>query len=120
MRGDTLFVTEVLGIDTQVSSADPTTGERVRLAVTPAGVTEVHPQTTVVSFLLPDGPFGADAVQGFCHYVHFFASEQSALRWTAEHPGTFLLSVDEAFELGRLTNRLRWGEHGWPTPIPRS
>lgn len=106
---DTLFVTEVLGIETQVTSADPLTGERIRLAVTPAGVKEAHPQSTVVSFLLPDGPFGADAVQGFCHSVHFFASEQSALRWTAEHPGTFVLSMDDAFELGRLTNRLRWG-----------
>lgn len=75
--------------------------------MTPEGVKEVQPEHAVVSFLLPDGPFGADVVQSFCHFVHFFASRQSAQRWSADHPGTFLLTVDKAFELGRVTNRLR-------------
>lgn len=104
---DTLFITEILGTQTQVESSDPLTGETVRLTVTPEGVKAVRPEGAVVSFLLPDGPFGADVVQRFCHFVHFFASQQSARRWTGDHPGTFLLSVDEAFELGRRTNRLR-------------
>lgn len=103
---DTLFITEILGTDTHVESADPLTGETVRLTVTREGVKEVRPKGAVVSFLYPDGPFEADVVQSFCHFVHFFASGRSAQRWSADHPGTFLLSVDEAFELGRLTNRL--------------
>lgn len=104
---DTLFITEILGTETHVESNDPLTGETVRLTVTREGVKAVYPEGAVVSFLLPDGPFGPDVVQTFCYFVHFFASRQSAQRWTADHPGTFLLSVDEAFELGRLTNRLR-------------
>jgi alkylmercury lyase len=104
---DTLFITEILDTETRVESADPLTGETVRLTVTPEGVKEVQPEGAVVSFLYPDGPFEADVVQSFCHFVLFFASRQSAQRWSADHPGTFLLSVDEAFELGRLTNRLR-------------
>jgi hypothetical protein len=47
--------------------------------------------------LAPDGPFGQDVVQSFCHFVHFFASEKTARAWVAAHPGTFLLTVDEAF-----------------------
>jgi alkylmercury lyase len=103
---DTLFITEILGTETHVESADPLTGKAVRLTVTPDGVREVQPADAVVSFLYPDGPFDADVVQSFCHFVHFFASPQSAQRWSADHPGTLLLSTDKAFELGRLTNRL--------------
>lgn len=104
---DTLFLTHALGTQTAVESTDPQSGETVRLTVTPEGVGSHHPEGAVVSFLLPNGPFGPDLVQSFCHYVHFFASPESARRWAADHPGTFLLSVDEAFELGRLTNQLR-------------
>jgi alkylmercury lyase len=104
---DTLFITEILGMETHVESADPLSGQTIRLTVTPQGVKEVRPAGVVVSLLRPDGPRGSDVVESFCHFVHFFASRESAERWLADHPGTFLLSVDEAFELGRLTNRLR-------------
>lgn len=107
---DTLFLTHMLGTETHVESADPVTGDAVRLTVTAHGVRSVEPPEAVVSFLLPDGPFGPDTVESFCHFVYFFASRESAERWVPEHPGTFLLSVDEAFELGRLTNGLRWGQ----------
>ncbi len=49
--------------------------------------------------LAPDGPFGHDVVESFCHFVRFFASEATAQRWVADHPGTFTLTIDEAFEL---------------------
>ncbi len=39
-----------------------------------------------------------------CHFVHFFDSEESGARWTATHKGTFLLSLEEAFTLGQMTN----------------
>lgn len=107
---DTLFITEFLGTDTLVESTDPLTGEPIRLEVTPQGVKEVQPDGVVVSFLLPDGPFGPDVVRGFCHSLLFFASEDTGRKWMADHPGAFLLSVDDAFELGRITNRLRWPE----------
>jgi Alkylmercury lyase len=37
------------------------------------------------------------------------ASGQVGQRWVAEHPGAFLLSVQDAFQLGRQTNRLLFG-----------
>ena len=49
--------------------------------------------------LAPDGPFGHDVVSSFCHFVHFFASEATAESWAADHPGTFTLTVDDAFEV---------------------
>jgi hypothetical protein len=47
-------------------------------------------------------------VQSFCHYVWFFASAESGRRWVEEHPGTFLLDVEEADLVAR---------HSWPALV---
>jgi len=104
---DTLFIPEILNTEIHVESTDPQNGEKVQLTVTPDEVKEVHPRETMVSFLFPVGPVGADVVQSFCHFVHFFSSPESGQQWIADHPGTFLLTVEEGFELGRRTNQLR-------------
>lgn len=44
------------------------------------------------------------------HFVHFFASAETGRRWTAAHPGTFLLTLDDAFALGRLVNARNFEE----------
>ena len=106
---DTLFITGILGRSTQVTSTDPQTGETVRLTVTPEGVTSVEPCGSVVSLLLPEDGLTDDAIQRFCHKVHFFTSPESAAAWIGGRPGLFHVTVDEAFELGRATNRLRMG-----------
>jgi Alkylmercury lyase len=48
-------------------------------------------------------------VRSFCHFVRFFASERAAHEWTAEHPGTFTVSVDDSFRLGQRTNVAAFG-----------
>jgi alkylmercury lyase len=106
---DTLFITEILGRQTQVISTDPQTGEQIELTVTPDGVTSVEPAGTVVSLLLPEDGLTDDAIQRFCHKVHFFTSPESAEAWIDGRPGLFTVSVAEAFQLGRDTNRLRMG-----------
>jgi alkylmercury lyase len=63
----------------------------------------VRPAGTVLSFLAPERPFDADVVRSFCHFVHFFASEQAAGEWTARHPETFALSLEQGFTLGKRT-----------------
>ena len=63
----------------------------------------------VLSFLAPERPFDADVVRSFCHFVHFFASEQAAGEWTARHPGTFTLSLEQGFRLGKRTNQATFG-----------
>jgi alkylmercury lyase len=98
---DPLLIAPLVTDEAHVESADPVSGEPISLVVTPAGLRDVSPATAVVSMLLPRGPFSHDVVESFCHYVHFFASEQTGRRWTEEHPGTFLLSVDQAFDVAR-------------------
>ncbi len=46
------------------------------------------------------------AIASFCHYIFFFESAEAAALWSEEHPGTFVLSLERAFELGRKTNAL--------------
>lgn len=106
---DTLFITEILGRPTQVRSTDPRTGTPIALSVTPSGVTSVEPPGTVVSMLLPEDGIDDDAIQRFCHKVHFFSSRDSAAEWIDDRPGMFSMPVDVAFELGRAINRLRMG-----------
>lgn len=99
---DTLFLPIALGEQVEVESICPTTAQPITLTVSPEGVRDVHPSGAVMSFLLPgEQGFGGDVIRGFCHYVHFFASDEAARAWTAEHEGTFELSIEDGFELGR-------------------
>jgi hypothetical protein len=40
--------------------------------------------------------------------VHFFRDREAGEQWIAAHPGTFLLSLDAAFDLGRRVNATRY------------
>jgi alkylmercury lyase len=105
---DTLFLPGILRQAARVRSICPTTSESIELVVGPDGISETSHPGAVVSFLLPMQAFDADVIQGFCHFVHFFADRAAGERWVAEHPGTFLLSLEEAFELGSRINRRRY------------
>ncbi len=107
---DSLFIPEMLGKPARVTSEDPVTKEKIFLVVGPDGVEEISPATTVVSFLTPDRPFDQDVIMNFCRFVHFFASPETAAKWTTAHPGTFLLSVEDAYALGHLTNQQNGGD----------
>lgn len=98
---DTLFIPPILGKTARVRATCPVTGQPVSLVVDPAGVRGVTPAGAVVSIVIPEGPFGYDVIESFCHRVLFFASEDAGSTWVSEHEGTTLLSVEEAFELGR-------------------
>jgi alkylmercury lyase-like protein len=49
-------------------------------------------------------------VANFCHFVHFFHSSEAGEIWIAEHPGTFLLSIEEAYALGKGKNAAQYEE----------
>lgn len=95
-----MFLAPIVG-DAAVETDDPVTGVTIRYRVGDDGVRDLSHRGSVVSFLSPDGAWDADIVTSFCHYVRHFTSTDSGQRWVAEHPGTFLLSVDEAAELVR-------------------
>ncbi len=103
---DTLFIPALLGKTVSVEATDPVTGERVSLVVDQNGVRDLKPSGAVVSMVIPDGPFGYDVIESFCHKVLFFASEEAGTKWTTQHDGTTLLSVQEAFELGLGSERV--------------
>ena len=99
---DTLFIPPLVGKTVSVQATDPVNGQRVSLVVDGNGVREVTPPGAVVSMVIPNGPFGYDVIESFCHKVLFFGSEESGRSWVAEHEGTTLLTVQEAFEVGRF------------------
>lgn len=101
---DTLFITHLLGVTARVTSRCPTTGDQIRVAVSPDGVADVEPADAVVSLLTPDKPFDDNVRQTLCHYILFFASPNAAARWTERNPGTFSMPVADAFEVARRMN----------------
>jgi alkylmercury lyase len=109
---DSLFIPGILGLEADVESSAPGSTARVRLSVAPDRVKGVHPRSAVMSFLLPSaGTFQADALKAmasFCHYIFFFPDPETAAAWTGSHPGTTVLSVSDAFELGRQMVVSRW------------
>lgn len=106
---DTLFLPALLGKAAEVESISPRSLTPVRLIVDPGGVRSAEPPGAVMSFVIPDRQkVQEDVVASFCHFLHFFPSRQDGDAWVAENPGARLLSLDEAFELGRHKNRLQY------------
>lgn len=107
---DTLFLPQLLGLEAEVESASPG-GGIVRLTVAPDQVERVEPVDSQMSLLLPDREgVQKDVITTFCHFVHFFPSRQDGERWSAQHTGTFLLSIYEAHVLARLKNEAQYRE----------
>ena len=107
---DTLFLPELLGKPAEVESRSPG-DDAVKLIVTPTGVDRVEPDDVQVSFLMPDaGEVQKDVVSTFCHFVHFFPSRSAGEAWVAQHPGTFILSVEDAHAVARSKNQAQYGE----------
>ncbi|MCB0976923.1 MAG: hypothetical protein KDB02_05640 [Acidimicrobiales bacterium] len=98
---DPLFIAKVLGVTARVSSNCPVTGTPVTLTVTPEGVRDLDPPTAVMSMLPPDRASFRDLITTLCHFIWLFETAEAAESWTAQNPGTFVISVDEGFEIGR-------------------
>ena len=95
-----------------MESPAPGSTARVRLRVAPDEVKHVEPRSAVMSFLLPSAQtFQADvlkAMASFCHYIFFFPDPEMAAAWTSSHPDTTVISVPDAFALGRQMVAARW------------
>jgi alkylmercury lyase len=111
--GDSLFLPIALGVEMRIESRCPVTGETISFLGSPSGFRDLNPPDAVMSILTPEEigarvERGEDVIQGLCHWLFFFASEEAAREWTSEHPGTTTFSLEEGFELGR-----RWLAHKW-------
>ncbi|NKQ55629.1 organomercurial lyase MerB [Amycolatopsis sp. K13G38] len=95
---DTLVYPRLLGRPAHVTSPCRTTGARIHLTIDDTGVTSIDPPTAVVSLVTPDDL--ASVRTAFCNHVHFFASQDAARPWRADHPDASVLPVAEAYDFG--------------------
>jgi len=105
---DTLFLPELLAAPARVRSTCPATGQPITLTVDGTGVHHVTPQGAVLSLHSVAGLDPEDVIGTFCCFVHFFATEDAALGWTASRPGTYIASLAEGFEYGRYCNHAQF------------
>lgn len=109
---DSLFIPWIIGRTARVESVDPETKEIIQLIISPDKVLEVEPRSAVTSFIIPElDKVRSDVIRSFCHYVHFFASEETAEEWvsTSEKKADLvILSLVEAYRIGAEKNRLQY------------
>ena len=104
---DTLFLTQIIGEETMVESESPQSGTTVRIRLNKNGVEGSVPETAVVTIVNIDPDVhdvsSMEAIWGnFCHQVYFFPSREEADEWASGKDNIEVLTVDEAYELGRL------------------
>lgn len=106
---DTLFIPELLNANAHVSSNCALSGDEIILNLSPDGIESFRPDQVMVSFLVPDETEFKENITGsFCQHVFFLRSDEAGKRWAGTHPGTFLLSLDEAFAIGKKMNAARY------------
>ncbi len=106
---DSLFIPALLGETVQVSSLCPVTNRKIELEISPNRAKVIGDKALYVSFLILDeAEMKEDIIAKFCHFVYFFDSKSVAEQWQSEHPGTFLLSLDDAFSIGKNFNAARY------------
>ncbi len=97
---DALLFPVLLRQSASIESPCRGTGEPVRVDVTPAGIEAVEPPSAVVSIVAARDLATVRSVG--CNNTHFFSSPEAASRWLEKHPEASILSVEDAFRLGRL------------------
>jgi alkylmercury lyase len=109
---DPFILTRWLGGRAEVASIDARTGEAVSFRIEDGHARDLSHPELVLSFKQM-GEWSADVIASFCHFVHFFTDQDNAEAWTAEHDGTFVVSLDDAVRLGEV-----WGELVFPDLDP--
>ena len=97
---DCLFLPVALDAEIEVGSRCPYTGVPVRLRVAPTGVVAREPPSVVLSFVDPEAVDLTDLRASFCSAVRFLADGAAAAE-AEQAPGSLVLDLDDAFELGR-------------------
>jgi alkylmercury lyase len=103
VRLDTLFLPQLVGHTAEVESGSPGDAGIVRLTITPQQVERVESVRSQMSVLVPDArEMQKNVITSFCHFVHFFPSQEAGEIWARKHPGTLILSMQEAHTLACL------------------
>lgn len=106
---DTLFLPELLGRPARIRSTSPDTGDTVTLIVEGSTVRDVSPEGAVLTLHEVGGLDLHDVIGTFCCFVHFFPSEQAASAWAEQNEGTYVASIADGFQYGRLYNHGLYG-----------
>jgi len=108
---DTLFLPQLIGHIADIESASPSNAGIVRLTITPQKVERVEPVGSQMSVLVPDAQeMQKNVITSFFYFVQFFPSREAGESWAGKHPGTFMLSMQEAHTLARLKNEAQYGD----------
>lgn len=99
---DTLMYPLLLREPAIVESPCRATGQTIRIELDLEGVRAIEPAGAVVSIVVPEDCLSIRA--SFCNEVHFFRSRKAATGWLSHHPGAFVLTVSEAFDVGKTLN----------------
>ncbi len=106
---DALTYPALLQVVASVESSCPVSGTPVALSITPTGVHGLTPPGSVVSLVIPGQDSACDGDRSsFCNQSLFFRSRRDALGWQASSPTAQLLSVADAYQVGRLVARYRY------------
>ncbi len=106
---DALTYPALLQLTANVESSCPVSAAPVTLLVTPAGVHDLTPPGSVVSLVIPAPGSSCNGDRGsFCTQSLFFRSRRDALLWQVSSPSAWLLSVADAYRVGRLLARYRY------------
>ena len=105
---DALAYPALLQLPASVESSCPVSGAPVTLSVTTTGLHDLVPARAVVSVVIPEPGSSCNGDRGsFCTQSLFFRSRRDALLWQASSTSARLLSVTDAYRVGRLLARYR-------------
>lgn len=106
---DALTYPVLLHLPARVESFCPVSGTEVSLSVTPTGIRDLAPPGAVVSLVIPVQGQSCTCDRGFfCAQGHFFSSRRDAAVWQGARPDGRILSVEDAYRLGKLVVRYRY------------
>ncbi len=106
---DTLCLPVLIGKTAQINSHCAESGVDIRFTIDPENTALSDVGTKVISFVTPDEKgIRVYDINNFSHSVLFFASLDLGEQWIARHSGTFLMSIQNAFELARLFNKRKF------------
>jgi alkylmercury lyase len=107
---DTLFIPGILDKTVDVTSTCPQTRQSISLNVSP---TRVQADKPGIVLSLPNpglAAMEANARASFCEQVFFFESLDAGKAWIPSRSNITLVSLEDAFELGRRKNALQFGK----------
>lgn len=117
--GDSLIFPVIIGAPARIESPDATTGETVRIDVTPTRVEHVEPASAVVS-IVSSKVATAQIRQSICDNQNLYRAPENAEAWLAAHADGHVLPVADAFDVYRRVALRVWPELEADTPTTTS